>query len=239
MVRSCLIKLREIRLSLEDPWSILSLPIINKLVKANDMKIFTTVLLLLMLNLLFAQQKSIVKIDSVIIDSNLTNDLFNADKHSKISFVTTSVVASRNNGGKTDSVQKVPEELDIIVNCKITESERAHYPFDNCSSLFKGDTLLIHFRNNHSSMPIAGYHDKIIIYILKGKFYIEYLPSKSSSYKSPFSLVVKSQKLIFKKIVTHKGERLMGELRIEYFDQNPEAKIKILTFAGPFDCTVQ
>ena len=88
-------------------------------------------------------------------------------------------------------------------------------------------------------MPIVEFHDKIIIYITKGKFYIEYLPFKSSSYESPFSLVVNSQKLILKKIVTRKGERIMGELRIEYFNQIPEAKIKILTFAGPFDCTVQ
>ncbi|HMH34949.1 MAG TPA: hypothetical protein VK543_18065 [Puia sp.] len=133
-------------------------------------------LFLLSANCLFAQQKPNFLRGKIIIDGNFKDKLFEADKHAKLSFVTTSVTMDEKNSVKKDSVQNVPNEIDIIKNCSIVDSEDPHNFFDFCESMFRKDTLVIQFKNNRSLLPTFGYHDKIFIYIIKSGYYIEYIP---------------------------------------------------------------
>jgi hypothetical protein len=85
----------------------------------------------------------------------------------------------------------------------------------------------------------VGCDDKLIVNVVKNKFFSQYLPVNSSFYKSPYELTPLKQKLIFKKAVFKKGDRLRGRLKIQFINQHPGAKVKFLTLEGPFDCIVQ
>jgi hypothetical protein len=177
--------------------------------------------------------------DKIIIDSHLSDPLFNANKHVKQKFTTVSVVATDNSGNKKDSNTQVSNEIDVIINSKITDVDWNHYPFDSCTSFYKSDTLVIFFLNTLSLRQAVGRDDKLIVNIVKNKFFTQYLPVNSPIYESPYELMPLKQKLILKKTSFQKGDRLKGRLKIQFINQHPEAKVKFLTLEGPFDCIVQ
>jgi hypothetical protein len=203
------------------------------------MKILILFFLCFISGIISGQVISSIKMDKVIIDSHLSDPLFTANKHVKQKFTTVSVVATDNSGNKKDSSTQVSDEMDVIINSKVTDVDWNHYPFDSCTSFFKSDTLVIFFLNTLSLRQVVGCDDKLIVNVVKNKFFTQYLPVNSSIYESPYELIPLKQKLILKKPVFRKGDRLRGRLKIQFVNHHPEAKVKFLTLEGPFDCIVQ
>ena len=203
------------------------------------MKILILFFLCFISGLVSGQVMPSVKMDKIIIDSHLSDPLFNANKHTKQKFTTVSVVTTDSSGNKKDGSTQVSNEIDVIINSKITDVDHYHYPFDSCTSFYKSDTLVIFFINTLSLRQAVGRDDKLIVNVVKNKFFTQYLPVNSSIYESPYELIPLKQKLILKKPVFRKGDRLRGRLKIQFVNHHPEAKVKFLTLEGPFDCIVQ
>jgi len=172
--------------------------------------------------------------EKLVVDSNLKNDFFEAKGTTTMVYPRKMVIVNENTG-KTDSFLYEPhKDTNVILNADISDKGRRHYGFNICESYFEGDTLVIQLENIYSFFPNSMLNDKIFIYIIGRKFYIKY-----KYVISLYWLVVKSQKLTVKKLVTQKGERLMGELTVQFINQNPKAKTRIFEFTGPFDCIVR
>jgi hypothetical protein len=204
------------------------------------MRPYLIFLLTLITNLLFAQQRLKVTMENFFVDSGLRNYLFYVSKNSRINYSTKLVIINKTTWKIDSSTENVPKDFDILVNAHIEDSGRSHFEFDNCASYFKGDTLVVQFQDNSSFEVDPLFVDKLFLYIVKDKFYSVYMPCDSHWWGSPYkSLVIKRQALTLKKMVTAKGERLMGILTILYTDENPKSKVKLLNLTGPFDCIVQ
>src|SRR5579862_5229126 len=136
------------------------------------MRLFLLFLLLTISDFLIAQQHATFKMDKVIIDSSLDNDLFYAPKNSAIHY-STLLTITNNSTGKIDSVHNIPKDIDIVVNANL-HSNGNHFDFDNCSSFFNKDTLAIQFQNNSSFEEMQIFIDKIYLYIVNGYFFCKY-----------------------------------------------------------------
>lgn len=202
------------------------------------MKALMTIFISLTSSFIFAQQDFKSDKNKVVIDSQLENDLFYASKNSIIHYPA-KVTITNSTTGKTDTFHKFPKDIDIIVNANVVETSNNHYNFDNCASFLRNDTLIIQLQNNSALEQKPIFLDKIFVYIVKGMFYTKYKTITTEYWLSPYWLVLKKQELTLKNMVNKKGQRLMGQLVVQYADQNPKAKNKLLTFKGAFDCQVQ
>ena len=170
----------------------------------NAMKILILFFLCFISEIISGQIMSSIKMDKIIIDSHLSDPLFNANKYTKQKFTTISVVRIDSSGNKKGSNTQVSNEIDVIINSKITDVDRNHYPFDSCTSFYKSDTLVISFLNTLSLRQVVGCDDKLIVNIVKNKFFTQYLPFNSSIYESPYKLTPLKQKLILKKLFSER-----------------------------------
>ena len=167
--------------------------------------------------------------DKIIIDSHLSDPLFNTNKHTKQKFTTISVVTIDSSGNKKGSNTQVSNEIDVIINSKITDVDRNHYPFDSCTSFYKSDTLVISFLNTLSLRQVVGCDDKWIVNIVKNKFFTQYLPFNSSIYDSQSKLPPLKQKLLLTKLFSERWP-VKGSLENSVHQSKSGSKGQIFNF---------
>jgi len=91
------------------------------------MKILILFFLCFISELVSGQVMSSVKMDKIIIDSHLSDPLFNANKHTRQKFTTVSVVTTDSSGNKKDGNTQVSDEIDVIINSKVIDVDHHHY----------------------------------------------------------------------------------------------------------------
>lgn len=199
------------------------------------MRLFLLFFLLTISDFLIAQHHGTLKMDKVIVDSSLDSYLFYQPKYSKI-HNETKIVIKNLTTGKIDSTRNISEDIEKFENANLHDSSLNLLDFDNCNSFLKKDTLVIQFQNSHSLQPSPIETDKIYVYIVGGYFFCKYLSIDSPLWISPYSLQLQTQRLVLRKLISEKGGRLMGFLTVQFVDQNPKTKDRLLTIEGPFDC---
>jgi hypothetical protein len=191
------------------------------------MRFPTTLIFLIQFNFVFAQLNT--KFEKIIFDPYLSYQLWSNPNIHSVTTKTTTIVTNENTG-KTDTFQTVntPEHVDdTLINCAIIDTEKNHYGFDRWISFFKKDTLKIQF-SRISQNPDSA--DKLIIYIVNGQFHSEYIKTPNSNYW----LVIKKQKLILNNLIIKSGQGLLGNLSIQFINQNALSPVKTVTLTGFF-----
>ncbi len=167
----------------------------------------------------YAQQNS----GKLIIDKKLTNRFFEntiiVGQEGSDKYYTDSVLVYSN-----DSV--ITRE--VLVNADIRDSNGKHYSFFSCKSFFVEDTLVVEFK---SGMKLSN--SSLKIKVVSKKFYA-YFFSGDGSIENEYEAVPISLK--FRKKINRKGQKIFGELEIEFRD--PETKLDHI-FKGPFFCIVE
>ncbi len=198
------------------------------------MKKNISIIVILLPVYLFAQNNSASQLTEIVIDSTLSDNFFNT---SHLSTVITAgrTLIQQQESGKIDTFYSRQTQKEIIKNCKIRDIEKNHGSFDNCISYFENDTLVIQIQNNDGNSSEDADWDKMLLHIVKNHFYAEYVYTSKSSYH----LILKSQKLILKKSGYKSGERISGELSIQFTNELKISKTSPISFNGPFDSIVE
>lgn len=193
--------------------------------------------LLIVMMMLTSAVSSQPKMDKVVVNGALYDHLFDNDNDFVSSGGVTVGVIKNVTTGKADSVGPTRVEYKVI-NCKIRDTGRNHYGFDNCIAYtyLSNDSLVLQFQNNNINIPKFNWWDRLVVHIIDGKFYAEYVYTSRSTYQ----LQVISQKLILQKWTKTKGEQIKGELVMQCANQISGWKIpKTVTFRGFFNATIQ
>ncbi|HLY71300.1 MAG TPA: hypothetical protein VKR53_16315 [Puia sp.] len=196
------------------------------------MKIILVFCNLVLSGILFGQEVS-PKFSEITIDSTLDDDFFHLQNMTQ-SFSGGTTIVTNHDTGKSDTFYTPTIERDIIENCRIDELGRHHLGFDNCIAYFQKDTLVIQFQNNNANTQESAYWDKMILHIIKNRFYAEYVWTS----KSYDRLSLQGQLLKLKKLPARRGEHLMGRLSIQFENNDPRVKDKSVHFNGPFNVSV-
>lgn len=211
----------------------------------SNFKCYWIIFLSLICSPLRAQQKD-MKMDSIIIDSTYSSDLFNTDKNVKLvlhKFHKNTQTIDGQQSVSTITTSRDTAVIKYLKNSRVEDSTGLHYPFDYCISYYNQDTLMIEFRHHYYDRNVFGYRDRIIIHIIKNRFFSTYVwakpPPNYSVNPSYSSLILKEQQLILKKPVAKIGDRMMGEIKVNFLNKNFNSKNKILSFNGPLDCIIK
>jgi len=198
------------------------------------MKKFILIILIIIPLFLKAQNELFNTVTKVTIDSTLFNPFF-SKQHIVVQITGGKSKIQQRESGKLDSSYVPEREQEIIMNCKINDLEKSHAGFDNCISYFQYDTLIIQFQNNGANGPMVAEWDKMILHVYKDVFYAEYVYTSQSSYR----LTLKAQNLTLNKLGFKRGDRIWGEISIQFIPDRKINKSNLIVFKGPFDTIIE
>lgn len=202
----------------------------------SKIKILSVLLILFCASFLtFGQAKPVFS--KVVFDSTIDGEFFRQVEGDNISSsgAGTTVVTNLKTG-KTDTIRSVGM-VTADINCQIDDTGRMHNGFDNCIAFgyVSTDTIVVQFQNRTIELPRFQQWDRILIHIIGGQFYAEYVFSNKSNYH----LEVEGQELKLSKQMIKKGDRVRGifTLRCKNLKSGPRIPAQ-LSFRGPFDVVV-